>query len=45
MSDASQIVPALAPCAGEVVVTKTSDSALTGTNLRLVLQNSGHHAC
>jgi nicotinamidase-related amidase len=46
-ADASQIVPALAPRAGEVVVTKTTDSALTGTNLRLVLQNMGitHVAC
>jgi nicotinamidase-related amidase len=46
-SDASQIVPALAPLPGEVVVTKTTDSALTGTNLRLVLQNMGitHVAC
>ncbi len=35
----SQIVPELAPQPGEVVVTKTTDSALTGTNLRLVLQN------
>jgi len=37
----SQIVPELAPQPGEVVVTKTTDSALTGTNLRLVLQNMG----
>jgi nicotinamidase-related amidase len=46
-SDASQIVPALAPLPGEVVVTKTTDSALTGTNLRLVLHNMGitHVAC
>jgi nicotinamidase-related amidase len=46
-SDASQIVPALAPHPGEVVVTKTTDSALTGTNLRLVLHNMGitHVAC
>ncbi|OBS11003.1 cysteine hydrolase family protein [Acidihalobacter prosperus] len=36
---ASQIVPELAPLPGEVVVTKTTDSALTGTNLRLVMQN------
>ena len=37
----AQIVPELAPAAGEIVVTKTTDSALTGTNLRLVLQNMG----
>lgn len=44
---ASQIIPALAPLPGEVVVTKTTDSALTGTNLRLVLHNMGitHVAC
>jgi nicotinamidase-related amidase len=35
----SQIVPELSPEAGEIVVTKTTDSALTGTNLRLVLHN------
>ena len=46
-SEASQVVPALAPRPGEVVVTKTTDSALTGTNLRLVLHNMGvtHVAC
>ncbi|AKH19184.1 cysteine hydrolase family protein [Sedimenticola thiotaurini] len=37
----SQIVPELSPQPGEVVVTKTTDSALTGTNLRLILQNMG----
>lgn len=37
----SQIVPELAPRPGEVVVTKTTDSALTGTNLRLILSNMG----
>lgn len=36
---ASQIVPALAPMGDEIVVTKTTDSALTGTNLRLILRN------
>lgn len=36
---ASQIVPALAPVGDEIVVTKTTDSALTGTNLRLILRN------
>ncbi|EXJ15924.1 cysteine hydrolase family protein [Imhoffiella purpurea] len=40
-SEASQIVPELAPKTGEIVVTKTTDSALTGTNLRLVLNNMG----
>ncbi|MGF7159077.1 nicotinamidase-related amidase [Rhodoligotrophos appendicifer] len=38
---ASQIVPALMPLGDEIVVTKTTDSALTGTNLRLVLHNLG----
>jgi len=40
-SPESQIVPAVAPNPGEIVVTKTTDSALTGTNLRLVLGNMG----
>lgn len=40
MEDA-QIVPELAPREGEIVVSKTTDSALTGTNLRLVLHNMG----
>ena len=46
-AEASQIVPELAPLPGEVVVTKTTDSALTGTNLRLVLHNMGitHVVC
>jgi len=39
--ESSQIVPELAPRPGEVVVTKTTDSALTGTNLRLILHNMG----
>lgn len=38
---ASQIVPELSPVAGEIVLTKTTDSALTGTNLRLMLANMG----
>ncbi|WP_233559974.1 cysteine hydrolase family protein [Oleomonas cavernae] len=44
---ASQIVPALAPLGDEIVVTKTTDSALTGTNLRLILNNLGivHVVC
>ncbi|MBK5938796.1 cysteine hydrolase family protein [Halochromatium roseum] len=40
-SAASQIIPELAPAPGEIVVTKTTDSALTGTNLRLILSNMG----
>jgi nicotinamidase-related amidase len=41
------ILPELAPRPGEVVVTKTTDSALTGTNLRLILANMGitHVVC
>ncbi len=44
---ASQIVPTIAPAGDEIVVTKTTDSALTGTNLRLVLANLGitHVVC
>jgi len=37
----SQFVPQLSPQGDEIVVTKTTDSALTGTNLRLMLQNIG----
>ncbi len=37
----SQIIPALQAEADEIVVTKTTDSALTGTNLRLILTNLG----
>jgi nicotinamidase-related amidase len=37
----SQIVPELAAEGDEIVVTKTTDSALTGTNLRLILTNLG----
>jgi nicotinamidase-related amidase len=36
-----QIVPELAPLGDEIVVMKTTDSALTGTNLRLLLHNMG----
>jgi nicotinamidase-related amidase len=36
-----QIVKELAPQGDDIVVTKTTDSALTGTNLRLVLHNMG----
>ena len=35
----SQLAPALQPLGDEIVVTKTTDSALTGTNLRLILNN------
>jgi nicotinamidase-related amidase len=38
---ASQIVPALAPIGDEIEIIKTTDSALTGTNLRLTLHNLG----
>jgi nicotinamidase-related amidase len=37
----SQLVDALRPVGDEIVVTKTTDSALTGTNLRLILHNLG----
>ncbi len=37
----SQILPQVAPLAEEIVITKTTDSALTGTNLRLLLTNLG----
>ncbi len=37
----SQIVDALAPKDDEITVIKTTDSALTGTNLRMVLHNMG----
>lgn len=40
-SEESQIVPELAPLEDEIVVCKTTDSALTGTNLRLILHNMG----
>ena len=35
----SQVVPELTPEDDDIVVIKTTDSALTGTNLRLVLRN------
>lgn len=43
----SQVVAAIAPAGDEIVVTKTTDSALTGTNLRLILANLGiaHVVC
>ena len=37
----SQIVPELAALPDEIVVTKMTDSAVTGTNLRLLLANMG----
>jgi biuret amidohydrolase len=37
----SQLVAQLAPVGDEITVTKTTDSALTGTNLRLILHNLG----
>jgi len=37
----SQFVPELQPAGDEICVTKTTDSALTGTNLRLILHNLG----
>lgn len=37
----SQIVDALAPEGDEITILKTTDSALTGTNLRLILSNMG----
>lgn len=38
---ASQLIDVLAPIKDEIVVIKTTDSALTGTNLRLILNNLG----
>ena len=40
-SEESQIVKELSPQRDEICVIKTTDSALTGTNLRLVLHNMG----
>ncbi len=37
----SQLVPQLTPQGDEITVLKTTDSALTGTNLRLILHNIG----
>ena len=44
---ASQIPDAIKPMDDEIIVTKTTDSALTGTNLRLILTNLGvtHVVC
>jgi nicotinamidase-related amidase len=38
-AEESQILPQVAPLPHEIVLTKTTDSALTGTNLRLLLHN------
>lgn len=40
-SEESQMVPELQPQGDEIVFCKTTDSALTGTNMRLVLHNMG----
>jgi len=40
-SEGGQIVPELAPHADDITIIKTTDSALTGTNLRLILHNMG----
>ncbi len=37
----SQMIPALQAVGDEIEITKTTDSALTGTNLRLILHNIG----
>ena len=37
----SQVVPELTPRDDEITILKTTDSALTGTNLRLILHNMG----
>jgi len=37
----SQLAPELQPVGDEICVIKTTDSALTGTNLRLILHNLG----
>lgn len=40
-SEESQIVKELSPQGDEISIIKTTDSALTGTNLRLILHNMG----
>ncbi len=40
-SEESQMVEELSPQGDEISITKTTDSALTGTNLRLILNNMG----
>lgn len=46
-SEEAQIASEVAPAEGEIVVTKTTDSALAGTGLRMILQNLGitHVVC
>jgi len=39
----SQIVAELEPMPGEVVLTKTTDSAVTGTSISLIMRNMGIH--
>ena len=40
-TEEAQFVPQIVPQKNEIVFTKTTDSALTGTNMRLVLSNMG----
>lgn len=40
-SEESQIIPELSATGDEITVLKTTDSALTGTNLRIILHNMG----
>lgn len=40
-TEQSRIVPELEPKGDEIVFCKTTDSAVTGTNMRLILQNMG----
>lgn len=40
-SEDAKIIDDLSPINDEIVVTKTTDSAITGTNLRLILHNMG----
>lgn len=40
-SEESQIAPQVAPVGDEIVIVKTTDSAVTGTNLRFLLHNMG----
>lgn len=40
-SEQSKIITELSPIEDEIVITKSTDSALTGSNLRLILHNMG----
>lgn len=40
-SEDAKIISELAPIEDEIVITKTTDSAITGSNLRLILHNMG----